>query len=110
MTVSFKGLGQVAATFTCGTDVAAGDVVSISANGQVAKTAAAGSIAGVCQNVRHGLATVIVGGHVQMPYTGQVALGVASLVGDAGGKAKAGEAGRQVLVVAAENGVLDAFL
>ncbi|MBC8570540.1 hypothetical protein [Zongyangia hominis] len=110
MTVSFKGLGQVAATFTCGADVAAGQVVSISENGKVTAATAGSDVAGVCQNVRHGLATVIVAGHAQIPYTGEVSLGLASLVGEASGKAKAGEGGRQVLVVASENGVLDAFL
>ena len=111
MTVSFKGIGQTAAPFTVSGTLAPGDVVAMSGNGQVKKADAGDDIAGVCQSIRHGLATVIVAGHAQMTASGAVTVGIASLEADTGGKVKAAaEGGRQVLVVAAQNNILDVIL
>ena len=111
MTVSFKGIGQTAATFTVSGTLASGDVVAMSGNGQVKKADAGDDIAGVWQSIRHDLAPDIVAGHAQMTASGSVTVGIASLEADTGGKVKAAaEGGRQVLVVAAQNNILDVIL
>ena len=99
MKVSYEGIGQWAATFTCA-DVAEGQVVKISGNGEVAPCADGDKFCGVVISVgRDGMAcAVAMGGMVTVPYTGSApALGWTGLAGDGQGGVKAAE-GRDYLV------------
>ena len=102
MKSSFEGIGQWAATFSCGSDVAEGQVVKISENGKVAACSADEAFAGVVMAVgRDGAAcSVALGGIVAATYSGSdPALGWTGLAADGTGGVKASEAGREYLVM-----------
>ena len=100
MKISYEGIGQWAATFAC-SDVAEGQVVKISGNGEVAACAEDDNFCGVVISVgRDGQAcAVAMGGMVTVPYTGDApALGWCGLIGDGNGGVKAGN-GYEYMVV-----------
>jgi len=97
---SYEGIGQWAATFAC-SDIAEGQVVKISGNGEVAPCADGDKFCGVVISVgRDGKAcAVAMGGMVTVPYTGAApALGWSGLAGDGNGGIKAAD-GHDYLVV-----------
>ena len=97
---SYEGIGQWAATFAC-SDIAEGQVVKISGNGEVAPCADGDKFCGVVISAsRDGQAcAVAMGGMVVVPYTGSApALGWAGLAADGNGGVKAAE-GREYMVV-----------
>ena len=99
---SFEGIGQWSATFACGSGVAEGKVVKISANGTVSACADGNAFAGVVDVVgRDGAAcAVILGGMVEVPYTGTTpVLGWSGLSADGTGGVKADSVGHSYLVV-----------
>lgn len=101
MSISFEGIGQWSATFACGGDVAEGQVVKVSANGEVSACGSGDGFAGVAAVVgRDGEACgVILGGMVTAAYTGSApALGWSGLSADGSGGVKADSAGREYLV------------
>lgn len=105
MKVSYEGIGQWAATFTC-SDVAEGQVVKISGNGEVAACTDGDKFCGVVIGVgRDGKAcAVAMGGMVTVSYTGAApALGWTGLAGDGSGGVKAAD-GHEYLVVDVDEG------
>ena len=97
---SYEGIGQWAATFACG-DIAEGQVVKISGNGEVDPCAEGDKFCGVVISVgRDGKAcAVAMGGMVTVPYTGAApALGWSGLAGDGTGGVKAAD-GHDYMVV-----------
>ena len=98
---SFEGIGQWSATFACGSGVAEGQVVKVSANGTVSACADGNGFAGVVDVVgRDGAAcAVILSGMVEVPYTGTApALGWSGLSANGTGGVKADTNGRACLV------------
>ena len=105
MKISYEGIGQWAATFAC-SDVAEGQVVKISGNGEVAACADGDKFCGVVISVgRDGKAcAVAMGGMVTAPYTGSApALGWCGLAGNGNGGIKAA-AGHEYMVVDVDEG------
>lgn len=106
MSVSFDGIGQWAATFTCG-QVQEGSLVKISGNGQVAECAAGEAFCGqVLALARCGDAcSVQLGGFVTADYSGDTApaVGWSGLSADGSGGVQADAKGRQYLVAAVDS-------
>ena len=101
MKVSYEGIGQWAATFACG-QVSEGEMVKVSASGEVSACSDGDSFCGQVLSVgRDGSAcAVALGGMVRVPYTGTApALGWTGLAADGSGGVKASSAGRSYLVV-----------
>lgn len=104
MNISFEGIGQWAATFTC-TGVQEGNLVKISRNGEVAVCSADDRFCGQAVSLgRDGTAcSVQLGGFITAGYTGTApALGYAGLSADGSGGVKADAAGRAYLVAAVD--------
>ena len=103
---SYEGIGQWAATFAC-SNVAEGQVVKISGNGEVTACADGDKFCGVVISVgRDGKAcAVAMGGMVNVPYTGTAtALGWTGLAADGNGGVKAAEGREYMVVDVDENG------
>ena len=62
MSVSLKGFNTQIASFESDSAVTAGMAVGITANNKVAKATAASGVAGVCVNVREGIAAIQLAG------------------------------------------------
>ena len=106
MKSSYEGIGQWAATFACG-DIAEGQVVKISGNGEVAACADGDQFCGVVISIGHDkqACAVAMGGLVTVPYTGTApALGWTGLAADANGGIKAAEGHEYMVVDVDENG------
>ena len=102
MKSSFEGIGQWAATFACSGDVAEGQVVKVSANGEVSACSDGEKFCGMAAVVgRDGAAcSVVLGGMVTAAYTGSApALGWSGLSANGSGGVKANTSGREHLVV-----------
>ena len=99
MSVSFGGIGELAATFLTHGTVNAGDAGKMYSDGTVAACEADDEFCGVAINVSDdGHATVQLGGYIVMPYTGTApSLGYEKLLAASGGVA-ADEDGREYLV------------
>ena len=101
MSVSFRGIGQVCATFLgSGTE---GKVVKVSGASTVAPCSAGDDFCGVAVCVKDGACAVQVAGFVTVPYSGETApsVGYAMLSADGDGGVTTAEAnaGREFLVV-----------
>ena len=71
MSVSFGGIGEIAATFMTSGTIKAGDTVKMAASGTVTACAAGERFCGVVLGGESGgHAAVQVGGYVKLPYTG----------------------------------------
>ena len=102
MKISFEGIGQWAATFACSGGMAEGQVVKVSANGEVSACTDGDSFAGVAAVVGRDSAAcaVALGGMVSVAYTGSApALGWSGLVANGTGGVKADADGHKYLVV-----------
>ena len=100
--VSFEDIGAVIATFAQD-GVKPGQVVKITANGEVGACSANDAFAGQAQSVRGGFAGVQVKGFLTLPITGSVALGRVSLAADGtGGVQTASTGGVPALVVSVD--------
>lgn len=111
MNTSFKGFGENAVTFEADTTLTtAGVPVKITAGGKVAPCANGDKICGVALSVRDGFACVQLKGYTELPLDGEVALGFVSIAAKTGGKVSANAAGREVLVLSAENGTVGFIL
>ena len=101
--VSFEDIGAVIATFAAQDSVKPGQVVKITANGEVGACSAKDAFAGQAQSVRGGFAGVQVKGFLTLPVTGSVALGRVSLEADGtGGVQTASTGGVPALVVSVD--------
>ena len=101
MNVSFEGIGQWCATFTCKGEMADGQMVKVSGNGEVEACTAGDAFCGkVAAMSRDGKAcAVALGGMVCASYTGTApVVGWANLSADGNGGVKAAE-GREYMVV-----------
>lgn len=101
--VSFEDIGAVIATFAAKDGVKPGQMVKITANGEVGACSANDAFAGQAQSVRGGFAGVQVKGFLTLPITGSVALGRVSLAADGtGGVQTASTGGVPALVVSVD--------
>ena len=105
MKISFEGIGQWAATFVCGKNVAEGQTVKISGNGKVDTCASGDGFCGVAGQPRKGAVAVQVGGFMQVDVNGEVALGRVKLAADGKGGVQAADDGVEALVVQVEQAV-----
>lgn len=99
MKVSLQGYNSHYITLMAGGDLAAGDLVQISANATVEK-ATSGKFAGIVHSVRDGFVLVQTSGYAQLGYSGATApvLGYNFLAAAEQGSAVNAQ-GREVLVV-----------
>lgn len=102
--ISFEGIGEMVATFACAEDVAAGQVVKITADGTVGTCAAGDKICGVALSAEDGYAAVQMGGLVKVATTGgSITAGWCKLSADgSGGMKQDDSAGTEYLVVRVE--------
>ncbi len=101
--VSFEDIGGVTATFAAKEDVVPGQVVKITANGQVGACSAKDAFAGQAQSLRGGFAGVQVKGFLTVSTTNTVNLGRVNLEADgAGGVQAATSGGVPALVVSVD--------
>ena len=104
MDVSFKGIGEWAATFT-GSGLKKGQVVKPSANGAVAACADGDKFCGVVLQCSGNLCAVQLGGLATVVCSGAVpGVGVAPLAGDGQGGVKTVATGGNTYLVAAADG------
>ena len=102
MNVSFEGIGQWCATFTCNGEVAEDQMVKVSGNGEVEACAAGDAFCGKVTAIGRDnkACAVALGGMVKASYTGTApAAGWANLSADGNGGVKADSAGKSYLVV-----------
>ena len=78
MLVSFNGLMEEVATFTCPKDMSAGKIVKLVGSGSVGECLEGDKFHGVCLVSDGGCASVQLAGYVKLPYTG-----TAPTIGDA---------------------------
>ena len=101
--ISFDGIGEVVATFTCGADVKAGQVVKASGNGAVDKCGDGVALTPGDE----GFATVQVGGLVQVAAAEGLTEGWNPLLADGNGGVKKDSAttptGREYLVISVDS-------
>lgn len=100
--VSFDDIHSVAATFAAQEGVVSGQVVKITANGQVGPCTAGEKFCGVALSGAP-FAGVQVKGFATVKTTGAVALGWTKLAADGTGGVKAAELGREYLVAEADS-------
>ena len=106
--ISFDGIGEVVATFTCGADVKAGQVVKASGNGAVDKCGDGDRFCGVALTAEEGYAAVEVAGLVKVAAAEGVAVGWNKLLADGTGGVKKDSAspatGGDYLVISVDSG------
>ena len=102
--ISFEGIGEVVATFACGEDVAAGQVVKVTEDGTVGTCSANDKFCGVALSAEDGYAAVQLAGLVKVPVAdSSVTLGWVKLAADGSGGVKKDDTnGREHLVVRVE--------
>lgn len=114
MSVSFEAIQEQYVTFEAAESAASGKPCKITANNTVGACAAGDKFFGVVSRVEGSVAGVIMGGYVELPYTGTTAptVGHCALVADGTGGVKADAGGVQYLVcmVDATNKIIGLFL
>ena len=101
MAISFESIGQKLVSFKASATLKAGDPCILCANDTVMPANEGGEFCGIVSGVRGGVAGVIVGGCVTVPYTGKndPAVGYGYLAADGkGGVVSATEGGRYLIV------------
>lgn len=96
MNISYEGIGQWAATFSCDDSVTAGSVVKVTGNHTVSACSDGDVFFGAAAAVsrRHDACSVVLGGLVTLPYTGlKPLLGESGLSANGAGGVKADGAG-----------------
>ena len=106
--ISFEGIGEVAATFACGTGVKAGQVVKLTADGTVGPCSGGDRFCGVALTPGdEGYATVQVGGLVKVAAAEGLTEGWNPLLADGNGGVKKDSAstptGREYLVISVDS-------
>ena len=101
MDICFDAIGEKYTTFLAGENVEEGPVCKVSANDTVDACAAGEAFCGVAAQVSGGCAAVVMGGYVELPYTGASApkVGYATLSADGNGGVTEASSGRSYLVV-----------
>lgn len=100
--VSFEEIGAVTATFFAQKEVAAGQVVKMTGNGEVGPCESGDRFCGVALSNQNGCAGVQVKGFVTAAVTGVVNLGRTALAADGSGGVMAAEGGVDCLVVSVD--------
>lgn len=96
----YTGFGEQALTFACEEGTASGCPVTLSANDTVKASADGDSFSGVASAVKNGVATVVMGGFVRLPFSGVApGVGLTALAADGQGGVKAAAGGRSVTVL-----------
>ena len=110
MSVSFKGINEQVVTFRTEQELAAGTLVTVSANGTVSACAANSKIVGVVVSSRENLAAVQISGFATLPYSGSApALGVTAIAAASDTKIKADSTnGKLVTVLEVDTAALTA--
>ncbi len=110
--ISFEGIGEVVATFACGEEVKAGQVVKLTENGTVGPCTDGEPFCGVALSAQDGHAAVQLKGLITLPVTaGSITPGWVKLSADASGGVKQNDStGMQYLVVAADSSSVTAYL
>ncbi len=102
--VSFEDIGAAVVTFAAKDDVKPGQVVKVTANGQVGACSSGDAFAGLALSTRNGFAGVQVKGFLTVATTGTVNLGRVNLSADGSGGVQAASAGGvPALVVSADS-------
>lgn len=102
MSISFNGYDEKLLTFKASGTINNGAVVKVSANETVSSCSNNDVFAGVCLNVKNGLACVKLSGYHKFTYSGTTnpTLGYTSFVADGSGNVKVPtDGGRSLLVV-----------
>ena len=106
--ISFDGIGEVVATFTCGKDVKAGQVVKLTGNGAVDACSDGDRFCGVALTAEDGYAAVQGAGLVKVAAAEGVAVGWNKLLADGTGGVKkdsaASPTGGDYLVISVDSG------
>lgn len=100
--ISFADIGAVTATFMTAGEVKGGQVVKLTANGKVGPCSDNDKFCGVALNPRLGAAAVQVKGFIEVPCSGSITPGWATLAANGKGGVKTASAGVNVLVVSAQ--------
>ena len=99
--ISFADIGAVTATFLTESGEQGGQVVKVTGNGRVGPCLDNEKFCGVALKPRLGAAAVQVRGFVEVPCTGGLTPGWATLAADGKGGVKTAPSGVEVLVVSA---------
>lgn len=100
--LSFEGIGEVVATMLLEGEANGGDVVKMTGSGQVGPCEQGEAFCGVMLKPRLPWVGVQVKGFMQVKYSGELAVGPATLCADGTGGVCAGQSGTQVLVVSVD--------
>ncbi len=103
MSLSFLGYDEKVVTFAVEGDLAAGDLVKISADETVKATTAGEVFCGKVINVRNGFAAVQLSGYMEADCNGEVELGFTKIAADESNTVAYAEDGHEVLVISATN-------
>lgn len=101
MTTDYKGYMEQVTTFEADSDVVVGRAVMMKSNGKV-KLCTSGKPVGICIALRDGYAAVQTHGYVEVPYTGEISVGVTAVAGSTGGAVAVSESGRPCIAVETE--------
>lgn len=100
MEISFEGIGQVAATFMAADGVLPGMAVALTADSTVGAGKGGDGLCGVVLTAKNGMASVQVGGMVQVGYSGSApAIGLNTIAVDGTGKIKTADDGMNCMIV-----------
>lgn len=100
MNVYLNGFDTKEVSLIAGMGVKEGKAVNFLTKTTVGSAAVDTNICGVCTLIRNGMASVVIRGHVNVPYSGSApSLGYNKLTSDGAGGVKVNENGRDILVV-----------
>ena len=98
--ITFDAIRETYVTFAAASGLAVGDLCKPTANGTVGACEEDDEFIGVVGSVRNGVAGVVMGGFVTLPYSGTApSLGYNLLLADGDGGVAVGETGRSCCVV-----------
>lgn len=104
MEISFKGIGQVAATFEADGDIRPGMAVALTGAGKVGKGKAGDLPCGVVLSVKNDMACVQIGGMAEVSWSGTApSVGFGALACDGAGKLKTVSSGGITCMIASVN-------
>lgn len=111
MNVSFESISQTCVTFRTTEAALTGKVVKITDNATVGTCADGERFCGAAVSVRDGVCAVVIGGYVELPYTGTApAVGYTGLSANGTGGVKADAEGHTYLVVQVDESTMTAGL
>lgn len=104
MAISFDAIGEKYVTFYAASGAEKGDVCKMTDNAEVGACSAGDDFCGIIESVRGSVASVLLGGFVELPYSGLTApeVGFSTLVADGDGGVTVDEDGRSFLVVSVD--------